>query len=337
MIVGGDLQQPFSPVKQVVARLPSQANCWHFPDTLGTPRKIDSGRVSLPSGIRHLPEIKHFFKVRRLRSKQPPASMDDENTDSNNNQPLRRKGGTMLFVGNLPFGTPWQRIKDCFRTAGSVRYTDLIADKEGRPKGSAIVTMVSAEDAENAIAKLNESEFDGRRLIVRYFHDDHSRRPRLVQRDLMPGYNESPYTKRPFGRGAKNSGGRDAAGRGRGYTAEELDPVSSDWCIVSDEWSRRRDDYSGAAWIFVDNLPLDCTVKTLELTFAQVGKPLVTQLLGTLGGRGVGRLLMASEEEAQYAITEFDGVSMADCEMSVAFETDSHWRKYSDVLRFKGK
>lgn len=279
---------------------------------------------------------------------------------------VKRKGGTVLFVGNLPFGTPWQRIKDWFRVAGGVRYTDLIADRDGRPKGSAIVTMVSAEDAERAIAKLNESEFEGRRLIVRYFHDDHSRRPRLVQRDLMPGYNsgsnnsntsrnsnnnnnEKASHKRPPSRNGRKGGNRGKGGspvhsgeltktgaaiQEHGYTKEQLaDPIASESCIVSDKWINNKDAYAASGcWIYVNNLPLDCTVKTLELTFAQVSEPLVSQLLGTLNEKNIGRLLMKSKDEAQHAITEFDGVMMASCEMKVGLETDEIRTTYKDVL-----
>lgn len=259
-----------------------------------------------------------------------------EGDGSANSPPQRRKGGTVLFVGNLPFGTPWQRVKDCFRSAGGVRYTDLIADKDGRPKGSAIVTMVSAADAERAIAKLNESEFDGRRLIVRYFHDDHSRRPRVVQRESMPGYNgESAQNVKMVHSKGKGQGGVGNNMAGRGFTEKELlDPNASDMCILSEEWRLKRDSYARPCWIYVKNLPLDCTVKTLELTFAQVGKPLVTQLLGALDGKGVGRLLMQSVEEADTAITEFDGVLMADCAMRVAKETAAQ-REYAKVVRHK--
>ena len=117
-----------------------------------------------------------------------PASTSRQAAEFNNH----RNQGNVLFVGNLPFQTPWQNIKDQFRRAGKVRYTDLIADRGGRPKGSALVTMYNSEGARRAIKMFNETEFEGRRLIVRLF--DEGPRPQLVQREMMPQYNRRPTT-----------------------------------------------------------------------------------------------------------------------------------------------
>lgn len=113
----------------------------------------------------------------------------EQEFDRNRNQ------GNILFIGNLPFHAPWQHIKDQFRQAGKVRYTDLIADRSGRPKGSALVTMQSSDGARRAIRLFNESEFEGRRLIVRLFDD--GPRPQLVQREQMPAYNRRRENQPP--------------------------------------------------------------------------------------------------------------------------------------------
>lgn len=246
---------------------------------------------------------------------------------------FRRNQGTILFVGNLPFQTPWQHVKDHFRNAGKVRYTDLIADRTGRPKGSALVTMMTVEGADNAIRMFNETDFEGRRLIVRKFDD--GPRPPLVQREMMPAYgntapqNRGQYTAGGYYQGAPaasaayNRPGMPAAPYGRGAPYQVggaevtemngTEPLPKPRSQQVPEVGRK---------LFVSNLPFDCTNSALRETFQQVG--LVERaeiILGRNGkSRGMGIVVMKSEDEAQIAIAEFDGIEMANRAMSVRLD-----------------
>ncbi|KAL7702217.1 RNA-binding protein [Lotmaria passim] len=246
---------------------------------------------------------------------------------------FRRNQGTILFVGNLPFQTPWQHVKDHFRNAGKVRYTDLIADRTGRPKGSALVTMMTVEGADNAIRMFNETDFEGRRLIVRKFDD--GPRPPLVQREMMPAYGNTAAQHRggQFAAGGYYPGAAtanynrpnmpaNAYNRGAPYqvggTAEVpemngAEPLPKPRSQQVPEVGRK---------LFVSNLPFDCTNSALRETFQQVG--LVERaeiILGRNGkSRGMGIVVMKSEEEAQVAIAEFDGIEMANRAMNVRLD-----------------
>mmetsp|Transcript_19258 Transcript_19258/g.73965 ORF Transcript_19258/g.73965 Transcript_19258/m.73965 type:complete len:238 (-) Transcript_19258:188-901(-) len=77
--------------------------------------------------------------------------------------------GRQIFVGNLPYTTSWQDLKDHFRVHGNVIRADALIGADGRPKGQGTVLFETAEEAERAIRATNETEFQGRIINV---HDD---------------------------------------------------------------------------------------------------------------------------------------------------------------------
>lgn len=84
--------------------------------------------------------------------------------------PLRvgpRDKGRLLYVGNLPFRTAWQDLKDVFKEHGEVIRVDVAQDADGRSKGYATVLFEKEEEAQAAIEALNETDFQGRNMMVR--------------------------------------------------------------------------------------------------------------------------------------------------------------------------
>jgi RNA recognition motif-containing protein len=70
-----------------------------------------------------------------------------------------------LYVGNLAFSTTADDLREAFGQYGSVTRAQVIADREtGRSRGFGFVEM--AEGADEAIAALNGTEFQGRTLTV---------------------------------------------------------------------------------------------------------------------------------------------------------------------------
>ena len=76
--------------------------------------------------------------------------------------------GTRLYVGNLPFSTDEQQLRELFeQNSRSVEEVKLITDREtGRPRGFGFVEMGSVEDAESAIRELDGQDFGGRSIKV---------------------------------------------------------------------------------------------------------------------------------------------------------------------------
>ena len=62
-----------------------------------------------------------------------------------------------VMVTNLPRSTSWQDLKDFFRKAGDVVYTDV-----NNNTGDGIVEFSNREDMETAIDKLDDTEFKNR-------------------------------------------------------------------------------------------------------------------------------------------------------------------------------
>eukprot|EP01070_Trichotokara_eunicae_P004703 Trichotokara_eunicae@DN4115_c0_g1_i1.p1 len=78
-----------------------------------------------------------------------------------------RDAGKQIFVGNLPFRTSWQDLKDVFRDAGHVVRTDIFTDNENRSKGCGIVIFETPREAQAAVERFNNFEISGRPISVR--------------------------------------------------------------------------------------------------------------------------------------------------------------------------
>jgi RNA recognition motif-containing protein len=95
-----------------------------------------------------------------------------------------------LYVGNLPFSTTADDLREAFGQFGSVTRAQVVEDREtGRSRGFGFVEM--SEGGEAAIENLNGAMFQGRTLTV----------------------NEArPREERP----ARQGGGRERSGGGYG-------------------------------------------------------------------------------------------------------------------------
>lgn len=74
---------------------------------------------------------------------------------------------TKLFVGNLSFNTTNADLESLFSQAGSVVSANVITDKfTDRSRGFGFIEMANAQDAQQAIARFNGQELQGRALTV---------------------------------------------------------------------------------------------------------------------------------------------------------------------------
>jgi cold-inducible RNA-binding protein len=72
-----------------------------------------------------------------------------------------------LYVGNLPYNTSEEDLKELFGAYGAVASVNLINDREtGRSKGFGFVEFDSDDEAKAAIEALNGKDFGGRALVV---------------------------------------------------------------------------------------------------------------------------------------------------------------------------
>jgi cold-inducible RNA-binding protein len=72
-----------------------------------------------------------------------------------------------LYVGNMPYETTQEQIRDLFGQAGEVTEVTLITDREtGRLKGFGFVEMATVEGSGEAIKRFNGYAMGERALTV---------------------------------------------------------------------------------------------------------------------------------------------------------------------------
>lgn len=73
-----------------------------------------------------------------------------------------------IFVAKLNYNSTEDQVRDLFEGFGEVSSVKIIFDKfENRSKGYGFVEMPDDGEANEAINNLNESEFDGRTIVVK--------------------------------------------------------------------------------------------------------------------------------------------------------------------------
>ena len=75
--------------------------------------------------------------------------------------------GRKLYVGNFPYETGEAELQGLFARAGTVETVKVMRDMAtGRARGFAFVEMSTEDEAQKAIAELNEYQLGGRSLSV---------------------------------------------------------------------------------------------------------------------------------------------------------------------------
>ena len=110
-----------------------------------------------------------------------------------------------IFVAKLSYDTTSEDLQSLFSNYGEVSSAKVIFDREtGRSKGFAFVEMPNDDEGNSAISELNETELDGRTIVVKVA------RPR---EDRGGGYNRGGGGGGYGGGG----GGYNRGGGGGGY------------------------------------------------------------------------------------------------------------------------
>ena len=128
---------------------------------------------------------------------------------------------TKLYVGNLPFQTTSDDLRDHFAQAGNVESAQVVEDRmTGRSRGFGFVEMTSPEEAAAAIEQFNGKDFNGRNLTV------NEARPRTDrgQGGYGGGGNRGGYGGGGYGGGGGGRGGRDRDRGSRGGSRNDREP-----------------------------------------------------------------------------------------------------------------
>ncbi|MFN4255786.1 MAG: RNA recognition motif domain-containing protein, partial [Saprospiraceae bacterium] len=73
-----------------------------------------------------------------------------------------------IFVAKLNFDTIEDDLRAAFEEFGEVTSCSIVTDKfTGKSKGFGFVEMANDEEGQKAIDALNETDFDGRTIVVK--------------------------------------------------------------------------------------------------------------------------------------------------------------------------
>lgn len=108
-----------------------------------------------------------------------------------------------LFVGGLPWSVTDQELNDLFAQHGQVVSAKVITDKfTGRSKGFGFVEYSDDASADAAIKALNETEIQGRKVVV------NEARPLEERKPMGGGYSDRGRGGDRGGRGGYQRGGK---------------------------------------------------------------------------------------------------------------------------------
>ena len=119
-----------------------------------------------------------------------------------------------LFVGGIPWATTSDDLQQLFSQHGTVASATVISDKmTGRSRGFGFVEFENDAEADAATAALNNSDYNGRTLVVKEARPLEDRPKRSFGGGDRGGY----------GGGRGGSGGGYGGGNGGGYSGGRND------------------------------------------------------------------------------------------------------------------
>jgi RNA recognition motif-containing protein len=151
-----------------------------------------------------------------------------------------------IFVAKLDFSTSSEDLRAAFAQYGEVSSAKVISDHfTGKSKGFAFVEMPNDDEARSAIEALNDSELDGKNIVVK------EATPKEDRPDRRGGGGGGGGRRGGFGggggggrrRGYGGGGGYDRGGGGGRY--ERNDKYGSDRNDRNDRYNKD-DDYNSA-------------------------------------------------------------------------------------------
>ncbi len=121
-----------------------------------------------------------------------------------------------LFVAKLSSSTTGDDLQEIFSAYGEVTSAKVVFDREtGNSKGFGFVEMSDDEEAKAAISALNESEVDGKEIVVKEANPREERPRRDNRGGGGGGYNRGGSSDRGgYGGGGRRDDNRSGGGGG---------------------------------------------------------------------------------------------------------------------------
>jgi len=209
-----------------------------------------------------------------------------------------------IFVGNLSFTTNWQALKDHFKAAGTVEFASVLETPDGVSKGVGLVNFMTHEEAMNAVAMLNESELDGRRITVKLDVDG-----RFKERP-PPKSQQSPEER--MMRTLQQQAAQQAY-------QEQRQQDASYYTMPADQISR----------VFVGNLAYQTNWQALKDHFSQVAEVDFASVLlnHDRTSKGCGMVNFKTHDDAMKAVELLNNSMLDGRQISVKLDVDGHFKE----------
>ena len=142
----------------------------------------EEAQIALKS-LQNVEWDENMLGVKLKRIPTPPSQQSSlENLSSTSDD---SKNSNRIFVGNLPFRSTWQDLKQFMESQrDGIKINDgcYMFGPDGRPRGYAIVQLATPEDTRQAM-EMHDLVFKGRPLLVR---EDRERAPRTFSSESHP-------------------------------------------------------------------------------------------------------------------------------------------------------
>lgn len=233
-----------------------------------------------------------------------------------------------VWVGNIPPSVEWKELQNHCAKAGKVRWAEIMR------KGSGCVAYHTADDAANAIAKLNGSLLGGQKIEVDVWGSKDTPQakgpaaPGQVAKAPGPAKAPQKIAATPATKGGVASPAIPAAGKGVGGfisgkgSGKTGKPVTmpvftkpiANWAALFEGGDVKKVGGGGGGMkkienskkVWVGNLSPSTTWKVLEKHFKQAGHTTWAE-----AKNGVGCVAFKTAEEAQIAIASLNGTELA--------------------------
>ncbi|KAK9710944.1 hypothetical protein K7432_008119 [Basidiobolus ranarum] len=130
-------------------------------------------------------------------------------SEENQTEVLSKEQGTKVFVGNLPFQTTQEQLKNTFDSYGNILEATVLT-RGKRSLGYGFVNFTNLEDAKKAVGEKDQSELDGRVLKVEL--------ARPMQREINRNKETESQPHNGEGNAEATDGVKSSKGRGNGRT-----------------------------------------------------------------------------------------------------------------------
>ena len=99
-----------------------------------------------------------------------------------------------IYVSHLSWNTNNDSLQNLFSQFGEVTSANIITDREtGRSRGFGFIEMANDNEGEEAINRLNETEFEGKVINVSIARQREERSSNGFNRNNNNGYNRRRY------------------------------------------------------------------------------------------------------------------------------------------------